>query len=159
MDGHDPYGVEAGVLFVLPTLGVGVLGAVLEETRERAVLLDWLGLVVDRLVVGNDLAEPAEVVQDDLATLVRDPFLPDASLLEKGQEHALDRVLSPPLLIGVGECGLRGDRPRDRLLECHRIDAEAGGFPGGLQGGRVDTGSVGDEVEELPSRFRLRGPE
>ena len=85
VDGHDPHGVEGSVLVVLPALGVGVLGAVLEEVRERAVLLYWLGLVVDRLVVGNNLAELAEVVEDDLASLVRDQFLPDASLLEKAR--------------------------------------------------------------------------
>lgn len=38
-----------------------VLGAVFEEVGERGVLLDRLGSVMDRLEVGDDLAELAEV--------------------------------------------------------------------------------------------------
>ena len=67
VDGHDPDGVRVGVLVVLPAFGVGVLGAVLQEIGERCIFLHRLRVVVDRLEVGDELAEFAEIVEDDLA--------------------------------------------------------------------------------------------
>ena len=81
-------------------------------------------------------------------------------MLEEVQEDALDRVLTPALLVRVGQRGLRRRGARDRRLErrrrrCPRSRVSQARFERGL----VHARPVGDEVEELPRRLRLRRAE
>src|SRR5262245_45821 len=95
MDGHDTYGVGVCVQVVLPALGICIFGSVLEEISKRGVLLGGLRMEVDRLKVRNNLAEFAQIVEDDLTPTAWKQFLAKTSLLKEGEKHALDRILSP----------------------------------------------------------------
>jgi hypothetical protein len=52
---------------------------------------------VDRFVVGDELAEFAEIVEYDLATDIGNALLADAGLLQEFLEGALNRIKAKPL--------------------------------------------------------------
>ena len=156
VDRHDSNHVGVGVLVVLPPLRIGGFGTVPEKLAERVVLVGGLGVVMDRFVVGDDLAELPEVEEDDLAAPVRHPFLADAGVFEKREKDALEGVHSPPPLRGVpdgrpGPGGL-GHRPPQRA----RFESEVGASPRPFDRRFVHAVAVRHEVEELPRGLGLR---
>src|SRR4051812_46023171 len=113
---------------------------------------------VDRLEIGDKLAELAEVVEYHLATAVRDGLLAQASPLEEIEKDALDGVKAPTLLVRVGERGLRGGRACDGITKRGRVDSEVGPLPH-LPDRRFVWTAIRDEVEELAGGLSFSGAE
>lgn len=65
--GEDLDGIGLGESVVFPTFGVVAGGLIVEEAGEAGVEALGVALEVDLFVVGDDLAEFAEVVEDDFA--------------------------------------------------------------------------------------------
>ena len=70
VDRHDADSIRVRVLVVLPPLWIGVLRPILKEVGERRVLFRRLRVKVNCLEIRDELAELAEIVEDDLASTV-----------------------------------------------------------------------------------------
>jgi hypothetical protein len=92
VDGHNAYSIGVGILVILPTLWVRVFSVEFKKVGKCLIFLSGLRVIVNGLIIGDELAELAQIVEDDFPVAVRDPFFTDAGFFEERLEGALDRV-------------------------------------------------------------------
>src|SRR5690606_36991138 len=116
-----------------------------------------LRVVMDRLEVGDQLAELPQVVEDDLTATARYTFFTDSSVLQECEELTLDGVEAEALARAGIHSGARLGRVRDGPLQL-RVRAPRGRSVPCFLEVRLSN-PTNHEVEELARRFRLGGLE
>ena len=114
---------------------------------------------VNALKVGYHLTKLAEIIEDDLTSPVGNQFFAQRSVLEKRQEHPLDGVLSPPLLILISKCPLRSDSSSDGRIQRGLTQPQFWKVPRAPKSVIGYSRAIRHEVEQLAGCFGLRGIE